>query len=84
MDNRKKIIGKGILSLSALLITASINAQKLIDVIPPKVQEAEMATGMRSNGKIYVVVAVLSIILVGLFIYLFTLDRRISKMEKEK
>jgi len=47
-------------------------------------QTVEMATGMRSNGKIYVVVAVLSMILIGLFIYLFTLDRKITKLEKEK
>lgn len=44
----------------------------------------EMATGMRSSGKIYVVVAVLSMILIGLFIYVFTLDRKISKLEKGK
>ncbi|MES2778011.1 MAG: hypothetical protein V4722_27780 [Bacteroidota bacterium] len=47
-------------------------------------QPVEMATGMRSSGKIYVVVAVLSMILMGLFIYLFTLDKKISKLEKEK
>ena len=43
----------------------------------------DMATTMRSNGKIYVVVAVLSIILFGLFFYLIRLDRKISKLEKE-
>jgi Na+/melibiose symporter-like transporter len=46
-------------------------------------QPIEMATGMRSSGKIYVVVAVLSMVLIGLIIYLFTLDRKISKLEKE-
>ncbi len=39
---------------------------------------------MRGNGKIYVVVAVCLTILTGLFIYVFTLDRKISKLEKEK
>lgn len=43
----------------------------------------EMAEAMRSNGKIYVVVLVLGIILSGLFIYVFRLDRKISKWEKE-
>ncbi len=43
----------------------------------------DMATTMRSNGKIYVVVAVLTIILLGLFFYLIRLDRKISKLEKE-
>ena len=37
---------------------------------------------MRSNGKIYVVVAVLVTILVGVFVYLFSLDRRIKKLER--
>ena len=44
--------------------------------------KAEMADTMRSNGKIYVVVAVLIIILLGLLFYLIRLDRKISKMEK--
>jgi len=39
---------------------------------------------MRSNGKIYVVVAVCLTILVGLFFYVFSLDRKISRMEKGK
>ncbi len=37
---------------------------------------------MRSNGKIYVVVVVLLIILTGLFIYLVNLDRKMTRMEK--
>ncbi|GAB2833799.1 hypothetical protein GCM10027043_39860 [Ferruginibacter profundus] len=38
---------------------------------------------MRSNGKIYVVVAVCLTILIGLFLYVFLVDRKISKIEKE-
>jgi len=34
-------------------------------------------------GKIFVVVAVLAIILVGIFSYLFFMDRKINKLEKE-
>lgn len=44
----------------------------------------EMADMMRGNGKIYVVVAVCLTILIGLFIYVFLLDRKISRLEKEK
>ena len=33
--------------------------------------------------KIFVVIAVFSIILIGLAAYLFWLDKRVSKMEKE-
>lgn len=43
----------------------------------------EMASLMRSNGKIYVVVAVLSTILFGLFMYLIRLEKNIKKLEKE-
>lgn len=43
----------------------------------------DMADTMRSNGKIYVVVAVCLIILLGLFLYAMTLDRKIKKLEKE-
>ena len=45
-------------------------------------QPVQMADGLRSNGKIYVVVAVLLTVLFGLFLYLFRLDRKISKLEK--
>jgi CcmD family protein len=43
----------------------------------------EVGTGLRADGKIYVVVAVAVTILLGLFAYLFSLDRKISKMEKQ-
>jgi tetrahydromethanopterin S-methyltransferase subunit D len=42
----------------------------------------EMADLMRSNGKIYVVVAVCLTLLIGLFIYVFLLDRKIRRLEK--
>ncbi|MEO6455147.1 MAG: CcmD family protein [Ginsengibacter sp.] len=47
-------------------------------------QKVEMADSMRSNGKIYVVVAVCTTILTGLFIYLIFLDKKISRFEKGK
>lgn len=42
-----------------------------------------MADEMRSNGKIYVVVAVLVTIFIGIVIYLVRLDKKISKLENE-
>jgi len=44
----------------------------------------EMADVMRSNGKIYVVVAVLLIIFSGLSIFLITIDRKVRRLEKDK
>ncbi|MDL5045546.1 hypothetical protein QQ054_05770 [Oscillatoria amoena NRMC-F 0135] len=46
-------------------------------------QEVEMADTMRAEGKIYVIVGIVLIVLAGLFVYLFLLDRKISKAEKE-
>ena len=44
----------------------------------------DMADMMRSNGRIFVVVAVVVAILIGLILYLVRLDKKISKLEKEK
>ena len=44
--------------------------------------QAEMADTFRSEGKIYVVVAIILIILVGVFLYLFSLDRKVRKLEE--
>lgn len=43
----------------------------------------ENADLMRSNGKIYVVVTIVVTILLGLFFYVYNLDRKISKLEKK-
>ena len=45
--------------------------------------QAEMADTMRSEGKIYVVVAILLIIFIGLIGYLVMLDRKVSRIEKK-
>ncbi|MEO8711271.1 MAG: CcmD family protein [Parafilimonas sp.] len=37
---------------------------------------------MTGNGKIFVVMAVVVVIVIGLFVYLINLDRKISKLEK--
>jgi hypothetical protein len=44
----------------------------------------EMADRMRSDGKIYVVVAVIVTIFIGIILYLIRLDRKISRLEKSK
>jgi CcmD family protein len=45
--------------------------------------ENDSADFMRSNGKIYVVVAVVLVVLLGLLLYVFTLDRKITRLEKK-
>ncbi len=41
----------------------------------------EMADAFRADGKIYVVIAVILVILLGLFAFLFRLDTKVSKLE---
>lgn len=43
----------------------------------------EMADVMRQDGKIYIVVAVLVSILLGVLFYLISLDKKVSRLEKE-
>lgn len=44
-------------------------------------QEVEMADTMRAEGKIYVIVAIVLIVLAGLVVYLFMLDRKVKDLE---
>ncbi|UOR04262.1 hypothetical protein MUN82_15075 [Hymenobacter aerilatus] len=45
--------------------------------------EPEMADALRQSGKIYVVVAVITVVLAGLLFFLISLDRKIGRLEKE-
>lgn len=46
-------------------------------------QDAEMADGMRASGKIYVVVGIILIVLIGLVVYLFMMDKKLTRIEKQ-
>ena len=45
-------------------------------------ETAEMADVMRDNGKIYVVVAVIVTIFIGLILYLLRIDKKVTALEK--
>jgi hypothetical protein len=47
-------------------------------------QEIGMADKFREEGKIFVVISIIGVILIGLLIYLIFLDRKIARLEKEK
>lgn len=64
--------------ITALVITMLVHT-----IIFAQNDTVEMATTMRSNGKIYIVVAVCLTILLGLFLYVWNIDRKISASEKE-
>lgn len=51
-------------------------------VLAQEKEEVEMADAMRQNGRIYVVVAVVITIFIGLIIYLIRLDKKITNLEK--
>mgnify|MGYP003692579713 CR=1 FL=1 len=46
-------------------------------------QGVEMAEGLRSEGKIFVVVGVLCIIFIGIVVYLVSIDKKVSSLEKK-
>ena len=46
-------------------------------------QDIPMADTFREDGKIYVVIAVIMVILAGLFIYLFMLGNKVAKLERK-
>ena len=46
--------------------------------------QVEMADTFRSDGKIYVVILVALIILVGIFLYLYRIEKKINDMNKNK
>jgi hypothetical protein len=70
MNNK---ILKALLSISLLFMSSFAFAQ----------EEVEMADKMRSEGKIYVVVAIVTLILLGLILYVFLTDRKITRLEKK-
>ena len=74
-----KLYSRFFLSVFATIFSVFAYAQDSLQNEKP-----QMADGLRSNGKIYVVVTVLIIILAGLFLYLVNTDRKISRMEKNR
>lgn len=62
-----------------LLVNGSLLAQSPME----SNDSVQMAQGLHANGKIYVVVAVILTIVIGLILYMIRLDRKISRLEKE-
>ena len=75
---------KKLLTVFALFITLSLAAQDKIQIDEQdyKNSEVEMADQFRADGKIYVVVAVVTVILGGLILYAVSIDRKVSRLEK--
>ena len=66
---------KRLVFLTLLLISNLIASAQTYNI--------EMADTMRSEGKIYVVIGTIAIVFIGLAIFLFSIDRRLKKIEKQ-
>ena len=77
LQGKKKASRKALyFTVLSLAYTIVLNAQATTDKV-------QMADGMRSSGKIYVVVAVLLTVLTGLILYLVRLDKKIARLENK-
>lgn len=68
---------KKVLTLFLLMLTA------MAGFAQGSPESPQMADAFRADGKIYVVIAVLGLIFVGLAVYLVLIDRKVSKLEKQ-
>ena len=58
--------------------------ESIYSIIVFLLQNVAMADGLRSEGKIYIVVLVLLIILFALFFYLLRIDKKIDSIKHKK
>lgn len=59
------------------LLSLNLFAQQTVS------QEVTMADQMRADGKIWVVVAVIGVLFAGIIGFLVSIDRKVSKLEKQ-
>ena len=68
--------GRAVLLVLALLLP-------MLHAAAQTPNQPEMADALRGSGKIYVVVAVITVVLAGLLFFLISLDRKLTRLEKE-
>lgn len=68
---------RALLAQAAVLLPLSAALAQTAEAGP------EMADALRQDGKIYVVVAVIVVIVLGLLAYLVSIDRKVSRLERE-
>lgn len=79
------MIRKLLFSILITLSSLSAIAQEKIEINESDYtnNEVEMADAFRADGKIFVVVAVILVMLIGLFIYLILIDRKVKRLENQ-
>ena len=60
-----------------MLFSLNLTAQQKV------VETVTMADQLRADGKIWVVVAVVGVIFAGIIVFLISMERKISKLEKQ-
>jgi len=67
-----------------LFISINVLAQEKIEITETDYQNnrVEMADTMRADGKIYVVVGIIAIIMGGILLYVINTERKIAKLEE--
>ena len=68
---------------SAYIVLGFIIGAVLTYYFCPRPEDVEMADAFRADGKIYVVIAVIGVVLAGVFFYLFKLDKKITDIEQQ-
>jgi len=70
--------------MKKFIFTLALILSFTLNLLAQNSSGVEMADSLRSSGKIYVVVLVISVVFIGLAIYLFSIDSRLKKIEKQK
>ncbi|KEO73255.1 CcmD family protein [Anditalea andensis] len=67
-----------------LMVSLKVAAQEKVEITESDYQNTsvEMADVMRSDGKIYVVVGIIAIIMAGIILYVINTERKIAKLEE--
>lgn len=70
----------------APLFYSNLQAQDesvLVEANAQPAQQIEMADRLRQDGKIYVVVGCVLVVLAGMIFYLVSIDKKVSRLEKQ-
>jgi len=72
------------LMLFFLIISLNAVAQEKIEITESDYQNSrvEMADAMRADGKIYVVVGIIAIVMGGILLYVINTERKIARLEE--
>ncbi|WP_186753530.1 CcmD family protein [Echinicola salinicaeni] len=68
-----------------LFISLQVMGQEKTEIKTEDYQNysVDMADQMRENGKIYVLVGIIGIVMGGILVYLIGTDKKLSRLEKE-